>query len=497
MSRDVDDSGMSSGARGPLVAGAVIGGGRYRLLTSHGGHDGLLFWQARDTRLDRDVALTIVPAEPDAKISVAEQNAILTRTQRLARISAPGIASVLDVVRSGPLGIVISEWTPGESLRTTADAGADPVAAAHAVSVLARAAEAAHAEQAGLALVHPDQIRISNDGKAVLGFPGSSRNVNVESDVKGLGAVLYALLTGRWALGKPESPVGGLAPAIRGENGLPVDPAKIHPDVPFDIAEVATRALNADQGVSTAETVAQLLEQASYGSADTDFVPPVRIGQKEVDPSPEQNKKTWMTLAGLGAATVVLLALVFNWMFGALAGGGGSDGSLSGQIFGLSSASAKSSAAKPTEVRGIPMVATDAAAWCPGCDADNPGDAGLAIDNDNDTKWQTDGYAKNFPVLKSGVGLILTLPKAASLLTAWVATDTPGTVVEIRTARSSNPDKLTDTTKVGTATLKNGVNDIKLDPTGDVRYVIVWITSLAKPLNQSSIAEVGFTSPAA
>ena len=53
-----------------LVPGASVGGGRYRLLVFHGGPPGLQFWQALDTALDRQVALTFV--DPDRTLP-AEQ----------------------------------------------------------------------------------------------------------------------------------------------------------------------------------------------------------------------------------------------------------------------------------------------------------------------------------------------------------------------------------------------------------------------------------------
>ena len=49
-----------------LVPGARIAGGRYRLLVFHGGPPPLQFWQALDTALDRQVALTFV--DPDGAL---------------------------------------------------------------------------------------------------------------------------------------------------------------------------------------------------------------------------------------------------------------------------------------------------------------------------------------------------------------------------------------------------------------------------------------------
>src|SRR5690349_18181404 len=208
LSDDVEATGAAappSRRRGALVPGAAIGGGRYRLLAEHGGTHNLQFWQARDTRLERDVAITIVPSEPDAKISTSEQNDILTRTLRLGKVASPGLTRILDVTRSGAIGLVIAEWTPGQSLRQACESGSDPIASARAVAFLAEAAEEAHSDGSTLSIEHPDQIRISSDGKAVLAFPGSHAGSDVESDVRGLGAVLYALLTGRWALGTADA----------------------------------------------------------------------------------------------------------------------------------------------------------------------------------------------------------------------------------------------------------------------------------------------------
>ncbi|MGH3422979.1 MAG: hypothetical protein ACRDOD_25675, partial [Streptosporangiaceae bacterium] len=98
-----------------LGPGASIAGGRYRLLVFHGGTSHLQFWHALDTALDRQVALTFV--DPDGGLSDNELQEILSRTLRLSRIDKPGIARVLDVVRTGNGGMVVAEWIRGGSLQ--------------------------------------------------------------------------------------------------------------------------------------------------------------------------------------------------------------------------------------------------------------------------------------------------------------------------------------------------------------------------------------------
>ena len=93
-----------------LIPGATIAGGRYRLLVFHGGPPHLQFWQALDTALDRQVALTFV--DPDAALPDEELQEILARTLRLSRIERPGIARVLDVANTGSGGLVVSRVDP-------------------------------------------------------------------------------------------------------------------------------------------------------------------------------------------------------------------------------------------------------------------------------------------------------------------------------------------------------------------------------------------------
>ncbi|QBJ96505.1 peptidoglycan biosynthesis protein MviN [Rhodococcus sp. ABRD24] len=509
--------------RGPqLMPGASVAGGRYRLLAPHGSARGLEFWQALDTKLDREVALTFVDAEQQADGPAASgpdgPQAILSRTLRLGRINTAGLARVLDVVRGSSGGIVVAEWTPGRSLREMADTEPSPIGAARAVRALAAAAEAAHRGGSALSIDHPDRIRISTAGDAVLAFPATLSDADPASDVRGLGAMLYALITARWPLGEPGSgpagatpiELGGMRPAEVDAAGRPVEPRVIRPEVPFEISAVAVRALGGDSGIRAAATVQHILDQASVVDQKTDLMPALRLGQRVpgsdshalADPEAVaaeklKSNRTLIALVTLGAVTVLVLALIGWWLANLLAGGN-SDEPLTNQNLGLTtSAEAPASSAAPSPMAppvARPIQPTGVTVFSPQGTPDAAATAGLAIDGDPATVWSTDAYFQPFPALKNGVGLMLTLPEAENLSKVQITSPSPGTRVEIRTAPSPNTT-LDQTQVIGRQELKSGVTDIPLTSEGATKNVLVWITGLssADGQNQTSIAEVSFT----
>jgi len=507
--------------RGPeLIPGASVAGGRYRLLAPHGGARGLRFWQAQDVKLDREVALTFVDAEQQSANVTGPDGpqAILSRTLRLGRISSPGLARVLDVVRGSSGGIVVSEWTPGRSLREMSGTEPSPIGAARAVRALAAAAEAAHRAGSALSIDHPDRIRISVAGDAVLAFPATFADSDAVSDVRGLGAGLYGLITGRWPLPDVAAPgasapaggtIGGMAPADHGADGALVEPRALRPEVPFEISAVAVRALQNDGGIRTAATVQHILDQASVVDQKTDMIPALRLGQRAAaeahalsDPEALAEKKKrsermLMALVGLGITTVVLLALIGWWIANLLAGGS-SDEPLTSQEFGLTPTAETPApeAAAPAEepAPAGPVSATSVEVFSPQGTPDSPATASLAIDGDPGTQWSTDAYFDPFPSLKNGVGLMFGLADPVALQSVSVTTDDPGTVVEIRSAPSDQAS-LDQTQVIGSATLGSGTTEIPISAEGRTSNVLLWITDLATSggSNKSTIAEVTFT----
>ena len=255
-----------------LIPGAVIGGGRYRLLVFHGGPPTLQFWQALDTALDRQVALTFV--DPDATLSDEQLQKILAGTLKLSRLDMPGVARVLDVANTGSGGLVVSEWIRGGSLAEVAETSPSPIGGARAIQSLAAAAEAAHRAGVALSIDHPSRVRVSIEGDVALAFPATLPEATPEDDIRGIGAALYALLVNKWPL--PESGVrSGLEPAELDAAGQPVEPRAVDRQIPFQISAAAARAVQEGGGIRSAPTLLNLLQQATAVADRTELITPV------------------------------------------------------------------------------------------------------------------------------------------------------------------------------------------------------------------------------
>ncbi|MFC8528983.1 lipid II flippase MurJ [Nocardia sp. NPDC057227] len=507
--------------RGPkLIPGASVAGGRYRLLADCGGSRGLKFWQALDIKLDREVALTFVDADQKSGENSGQDGpqAILSRTLRLGRINSPGLARVLDVVRGSSGGIVVAEWTPGRSLREMAETVPSPIGAARAIRVLASAAELAHRGGGALSIDHPDRVRISASGDAVLAFPGTLSDADAQGDVRGLGAMLYALILARWpirsgGLSGQAATVGGLRLADFGQDGTPVEPRQVRPEVPFEISAVAVRSLEANKGVRTAATVQHVLEQASVVDQKTDFIPVLRLGQRQQPPveesladpellaaERERSQRMLWIMVGLGILAALVVGIVIWWTVSMFAGGEPSAPLDQSNNIGLTSETTAPPAAPigPAEPAasggaGAPVPATAVGVFSPEGTPDGTGSAAAVIDRDPASTWRTDQYFQQFPALKKGVGLLATLPTPARLNSVAIESPSAGTTVEIRTSPTDAPT-LDQTQLIGSARLQNGVTDIPVRTDQAARYVLIWITGLGNDGGrfQTTIGELRF-----
>ncbi len=477
-----------------LIPGATVGRGRYRLLVFHGGPPHLQFWQALDTALDRQVALTFV--DPDGALPGERVRDILSRTMRLGRIDKPGVARVLDVTNTGSGGLIVSEWIRGGSLAEVADTAPSPVGGARAVQSLAAAAEAAHRAGVALSIDHPSRVRVSIDGDVALAFPATMPDATPDADVRGIGGALYALLVDRWPL--PESGVpSGLAAAELDAAGLPVEPRAVNRDIPFQISAAATRAVQEGGGIRSAPTLLNLLQQATAIADRTDVIepvdepqdaPPVRFrGGPDDDPEAAARRKKGLLIGlGVGGAVIVLalimLATLLSRIFGDVGGG------LDEDQLGLNAPSATTSQGAPDSRGGAVVKPVRATVFSPAGGADSPDTAGNAIDGDPGTAWSTDTYSDPvpFPSFKNGVGLMLQLPEPTRLGSVDLTVTSTGTRVEIRSSQSPTPSSLDQTTSLTPPTpLRPGSNTINITDAPPTSNVLVWISTLGTVDGQS------------
>ena len=478
-----------------LIPGATIGGGRYRLLVFHGGPPNLQFWQALDTALDRQVALTFV--DPGATLPDEQVQAILSRTLKLSRLDMPGVARVLDVASTGSGGLVVSEWIRGGSLAEVAETSPSPIGGARAIQSLAAAADAAHRSGVALSIDHPSRVRVSIEGDVALAFPATLPDATPEDDIRGIGAALYALLINRWPL--PESGVrSGLAPAELDAAGQPIEPRAVDRDIPFQISAAAARAVQEGGGIRSAPTLLNLLQQATAIADRTEVIapvdepeaPPPRFrGALADDPeSAARRRRGLMIGLGVGGAIVVValivLASVLSRIFGDVGGG------LGGDQLGLNAptTSAQGDAGAAGGAAGAIVKPVRATVFSPEGEADAPDAAGNAIDGNPSTVWPIDTYTDPvpFPGFKNGVGLMLQLPQPTKIGEVTVNLNSTGTAVQIRASETPTPASLDDTTVlVPATTLKPGPNTIKVDDAAPTSNVLVWVSTLGQVNGQS------------
>ncbi|OJV24843.1 MAG: murein biosynthesis integral membrane protein MurJ [Actinobacteria bacterium 69-20] len=530
----------TEGGRGPAHTPGTIVGERYRLTrlvaTDAAGNE---FWQARDTVLPRDMAITILPATDPTSATV-------TRTLRVGRLHHPSLPQTLDLGQVGSAAYVAGQWVDGATITDLLQDGPlEPGIATRLIAGVADALAEVHAADLSLGAVHPSLVRANFDGQVRLSHVVARSGAARDEDIRAMGALLYLMLTGTWPLAPGDGPAGCAPAPRRGETELPA--GKVNASVPSVLSRLAERALHpeAAKGIAQVSDIAAVTRQfdADAGNRST-FGSPTGPAHPRTERAPRpprsarlprggdpaattphavlRDRRIKLSIAGgmLTAITVLIViaaaAVTKQFLAGIVEPIEAADQQqlitvsvapathpATSTTSGASSGTATGTAppTKPANV-GSPIPISDAAVYDPQGTPphDYSSQVDRAFDNNPATFWRTWVYKQQFGPngIKTGVGLLLTFAGPVTPSSITVSTTTPGTAVEIRSATSANP-ALNATTVLGKATLGAQPVTIALQGAPQSPYLIVWITQLAQyqgtdPKNQgqfqSSIAEI-------
>ncbi|HET7082228.1 MAG TPA: protein kinase [Candidatus Limnocylindria bacterium] len=293
-------------------------------------------WRARDEQLDRPVAVKLLHPHlvPDerARLRLAAEGRLV------ASLDHPAIVQMYDVLVDDDTPALIMELVEGESLNLRlARDGALPVRAAAAIGaeVAEALAEAhhhgivhrdvkpsnilldtgGHAHLADFGIAHSLEVnaeRLTQTGM-VVGTPAylspeqlAGSEVGPRTDIFGLGAVIFEMLTGR-------PPYAAMAPLLLADAHAAGPPAM--PDIDPALGEItrACLATNPSERPPDAGFVAATLRGFSSMNpaerdADTRAIAVIPVAGAA--PAPEQGPATWWRRLPLATAATGLLAML-------------------------------------------------------------------------------------------------------------------------------------------------------------------------------------------
>jgi serine/threonine protein kinase len=326
----------------PVAPGSKLGSYEVVSLIGAGGMGEV--YRARDTRLGREVAIKVLPA--DMLADESRRRRFLHEAQSASALNHPHIVTIHEIESEGDLDFIVMEYVRGKSLDTLiprqgmrlnellriAIATADALAAAHARGIVHRDLKPANvmvgdegavkvldfglAKQVSAEVTEHEQT-ITHVVDVSLSVPGtiagtaaymapeqaSGGKVDARSDIFSFGAMLYEMATGRRAFGGG-STADTLAAVVRAQ---PQPPTQLVATLPPALERVILRCLRKEPERRYQTTLdlkielQEIREESVSGLAAPVPTPPVR---------------RWLRLvvATVAVATVVVVALWYLYI---------------------------------------------------------------------------------------------------------------------------------------------------------------------------------------
>jgi len=481
-------------------------------------------WVGFDELLNREVGVDLVAAgHPRAR-------AVETAAREAATVPDVRFVQVLDVADENGLVYVVKEWV-SDAADLTERLSGGPLSVALATRVareLAVAIAEAHSCDMAHGALDPGKVLLTSTNQVkILGLRLEAALAGIETgpdtvaaDLKAIGSLWYAALTGRWP---GEEPAYGL-PAAPTAHGKPFSPAQIRAAVPKAVDQLVEQVLeSAGSDVPTIDSAKTLtstiaaLPRLRDETEPTDVLPHPAARRPPVYPVAAPTAVQALPMpggrvggsrgghggggrgagGGIGRVPRGVLAVLVGVVIviGAVAAfqlGGGHNGASATSPPNTQGGSASSS---PASARQLQIA--KASIW----DSDQGNDDVQRLDqsyNGSAEGWLTTTY-KDGPDITSyrkGTGIIFDLGSVQKVGKVTFTVGVPGATAEVWTAdasltslpsvqNSAPPGFTKQATKAGVG---GGEVDVTFSAQVSTRYVMVWFTVLPhQPAGQYNI----------
>ena len=459
------------------------------------------YWRGYDGVLRRSVGVLVLepdhPAEPE----------VMAAARASAGAEDPRVLRVLDVLTDDDGTCFVIEWLTADSLEDLLrDGPLDEHQAWLAVSEVAHALAAvavqglAHGALAPHWVLRGDDGRVRLLGLSIAGALTGAADIPTgpgdvaRRDAEGLGALLYAALTGRW----PGDPAVCSLPPAPLQSGHPVRPRMVLAGVRTELDDVAARALGLPgrgAPLVDAAAVAEALDLARLRLRGPDSAAPASdlpglLGGLNAVTTGTAGPRRGRSVPLVGALVVVALLALPSYLGLRSLSGGPATPAAHPSVTASTSATPAASAPTGAAIRIVSVKDFDPPPG--GNGSENPAMVRFATDGNLSTAWMTvPYYTADLGRLKSGVGLLLDLGHVTDVGAVSVNLVGLGTSLELRSSTTWQPQG-DDYTPIAKAEHAGSFVTLRPVAATRARYLLIWLTSL--PADGSSyragIAEI-------